>query len=208
MSLKNLNELNDMHLDVLKEIGNIGQGNAASALSELLQEYINIAVPDIKILDFNEVVGFLGGPENIAVGLMLGISGDIDGMMLCIMQKPFVNHMMKAVLSKETDNLLALDEMDISFINEVGNILTSSYVNAISSMMGININVSVPFISVDMVGAILSVPAVKLAEENCDRALFIDDSFIIGESEIKSNMIFIPELNSLNTLFSRLGVEI
>lgn len=207
MSLKNINELNEMHLDVLKEIGNIGQGNAASALSELLGECINIAVPDIKILDFNDAVNFLGGPENIAVGLLVEISGDIDGMMLCIMQKPFVAHMAKAVLSTEIEDLFFLGEMEISLINEFGNILTGSYMNAIASMTGTETTLSVPDMAVDMVGAILSVPAVKFAEIS-DKVLFIDDSFIIGDSEIKSNMIFVPELNSLETLFSRLGVEI
>ncbi len=207
MALKNINDLNDVQLDILKEIGNIGQGNAASALSSVLNEGINIAVPDIKILNFNEVVNFLGGPENLAIGLLVGLSDDINGMMLCIMQLPFVHHIEKAVFGKNITDLSSLDEMDISFVTEVGNILTSSYVNAISSMTGINITLSVPQLSIDMVGAILSVPAVEFAQVG-DKVLFIDDSFIINGGEIKSNMILVPELSSLTTLFSRLGVNV
>ncbi len=207
MSLKNIKDLNEVQLDILKEIGNIGQGNAASALSNLLNEYINIAVPDINILDFNEVVNFLGGPENLAVGLLVGLSKDINGMMLCIMQKPFIDHMLSNTFSKKVDSLLDLNEMDVSFVTEVGNILASSYVNAISSMTGIETALSVPTLSIDMVGAILSVPAVQFAQIG-DRVLFIDDSFIIGETQIKSNMILVPELHSLGTLFSKLGVEV
>lgn len=207
MPLNNINELNDMELDILKEIGNVGQGNAASALSSVLNEKINIAVPNIKILDFNEVVNFLGGPENIAIGLLVGLSDKINGMMLCIMQKPFVKHMIKAVFDKDVDELISLSEMDMSFVTEIGNILISSYINAISSMTGLNIQLSVPQHSVDMVGAILSVPAVEFAQIG-DKVLFIDDSFIIGDSEIQSNMILVPELNSLSTLFAGLGVEI
>ena len=94
----------------------------------------------------------------------------------------------------------------MSFVTEVGNILAASYVNAISSMTGLNIQISVPQISVDMVGAILSVPAVEFAQIG-DKVLFIDDSFIIGDSEIQSNMILVPELKSLSTLFAGLGVE-
>lgn len=207
MSLNNINELNAMELDILREIGNIGQGNAASALSGILNEMINIAVPNIRILDFNEVVTFLGGPENIAIGLLVGLSDKINGMMLCIMQESFVQHMVRAVFNKDVDDIASLSEMDMSFVTEVGNILASSYVNAISSMTGLNIKLSVPQVSVDMVGAILSVPAVEFAQIG-DKVLLIDDSFIIGDSEIKSNMILVPELKSLSTLFSGLGVDI
>lgn len=207
MPLNNINELNDMELDILKEIGNIGQGNAASALSGILNEAINIAVPNIKILDFNEVINFLGGPEHIAIGLLVGLSDKINGMMLCIMQESFVSHMIKAVFGKDGAEISSLSEMEMSFVTEVGNILASSYVNAISSMTGLNIQLSVPQVSVDMVGAILSVPAVEFAQIG-DKVLFIDDSFIIGDSKIKSNMILVPELKSLSTLFSGLGVDL
>ncbi|MGN0692865.1 MAG: chemotaxis protein CheC [Oscillospiraceae bacterium] len=206
MSLNNINDLNAMELDILKEIGNIGQGNAASSLSGMLNEKVNIAVPNIKILDFNEVVNFLGGPENIAIGLLVGLSESINGMMLCIMQEPFVKHIVKAMFDSDVDDIISLSEMEMSFVSEVGNILSASYVNAISSMTGLNIQISVPQISVDMVGAILSVPAVEFAQIG-DKVLFIDDSFIVGDSEIQSNMILVPELKSLSTLFAGLGVE-
>lgn len=207
MPLNNINELNAMELDILREIGNIGQGNAASALSGMLNEKVNIAVPNIKILDFNEVVNFLGGPENIAIGLLVGLSDKINGMMLCIMQEPFVSHIVKAIFGNDITDLTSLSEMEMSFVTEVGNILSASYVNAISSMTGLNIQISVPQISVDMVGAILSVPAVEFAQIG-DKVLFIDDSFLVGDSEIQSNMILVPELESLSTLFAGLGVDI
>ena len=76
-----------MHLDVLKEIGNIGSGNAASALAEFLQVSTDITVPSVKLLDFSETVNFLGGPENVAIGMLVGIQGDITGMMLYVLEK-------------------------------------------------------------------------------------------------------------------------
>ena len=213
MSLNNMEQLNAMHFDVLREIGNIGQGNAASALSQMLGKTIDISVPTVKLLEFNETVEYLGGPENIVLGMLVTLCGDIKGMMLYVLQKSFANSMISAVFGKELTDLTALDEMDVSFITEVGNILAGSYVNAISSLTGLTIDISVPTISVDMAGAILAVPAVEFAQIG-NRVLFIDDSFIFGDNtaaenrEIKSNMILVPEISSLETLFSRLGIEI
>ncbi len=207
MSIKNVDQLNSMHLDVLREIGNIGSGNAASSLATLMNSMVDISVPMVKLLGFNETVEFLGGPENIAIGMLVGLCGDISGMMLYILKKEFANEMLSTVLGKSIDDLSQLDEMDISFIQEIGNIMAGSYVNAISSLTGLTIDISVPTLTVDMVGAILSVPAVEFAKVG-DKVLFIDDSFIASNNEIKSNMILVPETGSLEKLFSRLGVEI
>lgn len=209
-----MEQLNAMHFDVLREIGNIGQGNAASSLSQMLGQAIDISVPTVKLLDFNESVQYLGGPENIVLGMLVGLRGDINGMMLYVLQKSFANSMLNAVFGKEINDLTELDEMDMSFIQEIGNILSGSYVNAISSLTGLTIDISVPTVSIDMAGAILAVPAVEFAQIG-NSVLFIDDSFIFGSassknenSEVKSNMILVPELSSLETLFSRLGIEV
>lgn len=214
MSLQNMEQLNAMHFDVLREIGNIGQGNAASSLSQMLSQAIDISVPSVKLLDFNESVEYLGGPENIVLGMLVGLKGDINGMMLYVLQKSFASSMLKSVFGKEISDLTELDEMDLSFIQEIGNILAGSYVNAISSLTGLTIDISVPTISIDMAGAILAVPAVEFAQIG-NSVLFIDDSFLFtnaekssDNNEIKSNMILVPELSSLETLFSRLGIEV
>ncbi|MGN0639277.1 MAG: chemotaxis protein CheC [Huintestinicola sp.] len=214
MSLQNMEQLSAMHFDVLREIGNIGQGNAASSLSQMLSQAIDISVPTVKLLDFNESVEYLGGPENVVLGMLVGLKGDINGMMLYVLQKNFANSMLNSVFGKQINDLTELDEMDISFIQEIGNILAGSYVNAISSLTGLTIDISVPTISIDMAGAILAVPAVEFAQIG-NSVLFIDDSFIFGDSpsggdssEIKSNMILVPELSSLETLFSKLGIEV
>ena len=178
----------------------------------MLSQTIDISVPTVKLLDFNESVEYLGGPENVVLGMLVGLKGDINGMMLYVLQKSFANSMLKAVFGKEINDLTELDEMDLSFIREIGNILAGSYVNAISSLTGLTIDISVPTISIDMAGAILAVPAVEFAQIG-NSVLFIDDSFIFGgsssdNSEVKSNMILVPELSSLETLFSRLGIEV
>ena len=207
MAIQNVEQLQDMHLDVLKEIGNIGSGNAASSLSELIQCNTDITVPSVKMLDFAEAVNFLGGPENVAIGMLVGIKGDITGMMLYILQHSFASKLTSTLFGSEIEDLTNMNEMERSFISEVGNIMAASYVNALSQLTGMMIDISVPNMTVDMVGAILSVPAVEFAQVG-NKVLFIDDGFVIGDGEIKSNMILVPEMQSLETLFTRLGVSV
>lgn len=192
---------------MLKEIGNIGSGNAASALSQLLQCETDITVPSVKMLDFGDAVNFLGGPEQIAIGMLVNLEGDINGMMLYVLQQSFASRMTSALFGSPIEDLTNMNEMETSFISEVGNIMAASYVNAIASLTGMTIDISVPVMTVDMVGAILSVPAVQFAQVG-NKVLFIDDSFVFGDGEIKSNMILVPEMSSLETLFVRLGVSV
>ncbi|MCI7351003.1 MAG: chemotaxis protein CheC [Ruminococcus sp.] len=206
MAIIKIDDLSSMHLDVLKEIGNIGSGNAATSLSEMLGIMVDISVPNVKLLGFDEAVQFLGGPEQIAIGMLVRLTGDISGMMLYVIQEAFAANLAKAIMGKENLSIMALDEMDTSLISEVGNIMSASYVNAISSLSGMFIDISVPSLCVDMVGAILSVPAIEFSKIG-DKVLFIDDSFIMGDNEVRSNMILVPELDSLNKLFSVLGIQ-
>lgn len=205
--MKNFDDLNPIQMDVLREIGNIGSGNAATSLSGMLSNPIDIGVPSVKTLEYSEVVEFLGGLENIVVGLLIRLTGDIKGMMMYILQSSFANVITSTFYGKQLDNILNIDEMDQSAICEIGNIMAGSYMNAISALTGLTIDISVPSFCVDMVGAILSVPAVEFAEVS-DKVIFIDDKFKITNDEVKSNMILIPEMESLSLLFSRLGVEI
>lgn len=207
MSVKNLEELNPIQIDVLREIGNIGSGNAATSLSGMLSNTIDIGVPVVKTLEYEEVVDFLGGPENVVIGLLIRLSGDIKGMMMYIIQKSFANVVLNTFYGKQLDDILNVDEMDKSAISEIGNIMAGSYVNAIAGLTGLTIDISPPSFCVDMVGAILSVPAIEFAQVG-DRVIFIDDNFKISNDEIKSNMILIPEMESLSLLFNKLGVEI
>ncbi len=207
MSLKNIEELNAMHLDVLRELGNIGSGNAATSLSSFMNKEININVPDVKILGFNEVAEYVGGPEHIVMGLLIMLDADINGMILYILDEEFVKNVVEVFFGKEFTVFQDLDEMELSAFSEIGNIMASSYVNALSSMTGMTINISSPAITVDMAGAILSVPSAKFAEIG-DKVLFIDDSFGVGinAEKVQSSMILVPEMDSLNKLFERLGV--
>lgn len=207
MAFENIDELDPMHLDVLRELGNIGSGNAATSLASFMNKEININVPDVKILGFNEVAEYVGGPEKIVMGLLITLEDDISGMILYILDEDFVGHVLDVFFGKKFTSFLELEEMEKSAFQEIGNIMASAYVNALSSMTGMKINISTPSACVDMAGAILSVPSAKFAEIG-DKVLFIDDSFGLGThtDKVRSSMILVPEMSSLNDLFTRLGV--
>ena len=202
-------DLNEMHIDVLREIGNIGSGNAATALSTMLNRKVDISVPQVRILDYATVTEELGGPEELLAGLLLSLSGDVTGMIMFLLHKDFAHMIINTLTGMELDNVGDMDDFSSSAVCEVGNIMAASYVNAIATMTGLMIDISPPDICVDMVGAILSVPAIYFANIG-DRIIFIQDEFDKQEGAAKSSshILMIPETDSLNTIMIRLGLEV
>ncbi|MDR1194050.1 MAG: chemotaxis protein CheC [Peptococcaceae bacterium] len=204
--LKHLEDLNDLHMDVLREIGNIGSGNAASALSTMLDRPVDISVPRVRILDYNEVTESLGGPEELLVGLLLSLSGDVTGMMMFLLHKDFAHMVISTLTGEEMPNMGDLDEFSSSAIQEVGNIMAASYVNAIASLTSLTIDISPPDLCVDMVGAILSVPAIYFGNIG-DKIIFIEDELDKSDDRKSSHILMIPEMDSLAKIMANLGLE-
>lgn len=207
MPIKDYSDLNDMQMDVLREIGNVGSGNAATALSTMLDKAVNITVPKIKILTFGEVATALGGPENIVVGLLLQLSDDVGGIMMFLLEKNFAASTITTLTGMEMESFPELDDMGVSVMSEIGNIMAASYVNAISTMTSLKINISVPEIAVDMVGALLSVPAIYFANVS-DKIIFIENAFNCDGENLSSHILMIPDVESLEKIMTMLGLEI
>lgn len=207
MAVSSYKELSEMQLDVLREIGNIGSGNAATALSNMLNRPINIGVPIVKILDYNEVTGMLGGPEKMLIGIMLTFAGDVEGMILFLLEREFAHETINTLLGMTLNDFNELDDMGISTMQEVGNIMAASYINAISQLTNLSIGISPPALTIDMVGSILSVPAIHFANIS-DRVIFIDGAFELGVSNQHNNILLIPEIASLEKIMNSLGIDI
>ena len=205
MALNDYSDLSEMQLDALREIGNIGSGNAATALSSMLERVVNIAVPKIKVLDYNAVCETLGGPEQLLVGILFSISGDITGMIMFLLHKEFAHMVLNSLVGSEFDGYSELDEMDKSTIQEVGNIMAGSYINAMASMTGLTIDLSVPTMNVDMAGALLSVPAIYYANIS-DKIILIEDEFGHDQEGAESHILLIPEVDGLEKIMESLGL--
>jgi len=206
VALQTYDDLNDIHLDVLREIGNIGSGNAASALSTMLATSVNIAVPTVRIMDYEEVVEKLGGPEQMIVGLLLKLEGDVQGMIMFLLHQNFANMLLASLLGEEIP-LSQIDEIGYSALQEVANIMAASYVNAVAAMTGLIINISVPAMCVDMLGAILSVPAIHYANIS-DKIILIEDEFRGNEMHAPNHILMIPDVDSLKKIMTNLGIEL
>jgi chemotaxis protein CheC len=195
-----------MHIDALREIGNIGSGNAASSLAMMLSDQIDISVPVVRILDYEQVMEQLGGPEQMIVGLLLCLDGDVNGMIMFLLHQNFANTLLASLIG-EADVGGTVDEMSYSALQEVANIMAASYVNAIADLTGFTINVSVPSMCVDMLGAILSVPAIHYANIS-DKMIFIEDKFHGKDLNAPNHILLIPDVESLDKIMTSLGIEL
>ena len=203
---KYISNLNDTHIDVLREIGNIGSGNAANALSAMLNRRVDMNLPTVRILEMQELAELLGGPEQQVVGILFTIHDEFQGMMMFLTEKEFAHLVLNVLLNKKFEKFEDLEEIDISAITEVGNIMVSAYMGAISTLTNLKIGLSPPSIAIDMVGALLNVPAVEV-EKFGDKALFIQDGFIDGNNRVESYLLLIPEVGYLKKIFQILGLE-
>ena len=204
MSNLTLEEMSTTYYDVLKEIGNIGAGNATTALASLLQSKVDIKVPNVMMLDFKDVGKLLGGEEQEMVAAYLGVEGDVTGSILFLIKKDTALMIAKRLLGEYCSD--ELGEMERSAVKEVSNIITGSYLNALATMTGLTIYPSVPDLAVDMAGAILSVPAIEFGIMG-DKILLIQ-SQLTNEIELEGFFIMVPDVDSYEKILRSLGIPV
>ncbi len=207
MSKIDLNDLSVIQYDVLKELGNIGAGNATTALAQLVNKRMDIGVPQVKLLDFSEISSVIGSEENVMVGILIMLSGDINGMMMFLMHPEVARNMIN-VLMCDTSDSTDFNEIEVSAVMEVGNIISGAYLRSLSELTGLSIDVSVPMLQIDMAGAILSVPAIEFSKIG-DKVLLIETEFDDerkNENTITGYYILVPELDSYEKILESLGV--
>ena len=204
--LKNFEELSPVAIDCLKEIGNIGSGNAASSLSAMLSKSVRMRVPHIRVLDYQTAIDEVGGPEQVLTGILVTFKGDIKGMIMFLLDNAFAKIVVNTFMGKDNIDVLKMDEADTSAVKEMGNIMAGSYLNALAALAGFTVAMDVPSMTVDMMGAIMNAPMTEFSEIG-DKVLFINDGFIIDGVDINSNIILIPEMESLDIIMKKLGVN-
>ncbi|TXL67703.1 chemotaxis protein CheC [Cerasibacillus terrae] len=204
-----IHKLSDIQKDVLREIGNIGAGNAVTALSSMLQRKIDMEVPSIRLVSFNEMIEVIGGPEHIITAIVFRVEGKAPGTVYFIMSIKEAEILIQEILK---DNIALFDEnnqiheLASSVLQEVGNILTGSYLSALSDFTKINMRPSIPYLSVDMAGAIVVDGLLELSKI-IDYALIIDTKINSGDlmNDINGQFFFIPDADSFAQIFHSLG---
>lgn len=205
MAENTLDNLNDLQFDVLKEIGNIGAGNATTALAKMMNMKIDMNVPRVDLVPFTNLPDIFGSPEEVLAGILVQLDGDIKGMMMFLVKEKsahnLVNSLMGVMIQSSGDGF---SDMELSALGEIGNIIIGAYLSAMSNLTSLKISSSVPYISIDMAGALLSVPAIEFGKLG-DKVLLIETQF--GELDfVNGYFLMVPELESYDAILSSLGM--
>lgn len=198
------NNVTQEYFDILKEIGNIGAGNATTALAAMLGTKVDMKVPQVRLLDFNEVGTVMGGEEQIMAGIYLLVEGDITGSIMFLLKEQGAHELVHKLMGTPDSGQSSFDEIELSALKEIGNIITGAYLNSISMMTNMKIYPSVPDLSIDMAGAILSVPAIEFGTLG-DKILLIQSQFT-DDKELDGFFILVPDLESYDKILHALGV--
>ena len=206
MTIKDYHELSSLELDTLKEVGSIGTGNAATALSQMLGRVVRIEQPEVRIMGYNEAIEWIGGPEEITAGVLVKLSKQLNGIMLSVQPLLFVNIVLESIMGRTVSDYSELTEMDHSALVEVGNIMISTFINALSGLAGMDIDLTVPAFTVDMQGAILAVPMAEYGGQS-NYIMTIGGNFVSENKQVPCRLLMSPDLRSLNALLRKLGVS-
>ena len=205
MRLKSYEDMNLQELDVMKEISSIGTSHAATALSKLLQKEVRITIPEISILSYEETVDRIGHMEELVAATLVQMKNEVEGLMLFIFKMDLANEVLGRLIGRSYQSFEEMDELDYSALEEVGNIIICSYVNAFTQLVGVEIDLSVPSSTINMLGGILTVPIAEYGYET-DKLMYINAEFIIEGIKFSDGLLMLPDIASLNSILEKLGV--
>jgi chemotaxis protein CheC len=200
---------NSIQMDAIREVGNIGAGNAATALSKLLGRVVDMDVPVAELVSVYEIANHYGSPEDLACGVLIRADGEFSCNIIFLMYEEEASTLADLLISMDLSSMEEEVRMQIrdSALAEVGNIILGAFLNALSSMTGWALPVSVPAVAHDMLGSIMDVVAAMFGIMG-DTALLVKTTLKIQDSdaEARGMVIMVPDPGSLEVLLKRLGV--
>ena len=198
-------ELNDMQKDALREIGNIGSGNAATALSKVLDRRIDIDVPTFRLDTMSDIPTQFGEMDREVLGIYLELGADIRGALLFLIEPSSAKYLTEIMLSGFSIEDGQFSEMENSALMEIGNMLGGAFMSSISDFTKLKIELSIPALAIDMIGAILTYPLIEFGYEG-ENILFIETSLYDGSKKINSDLLMIPDQESYKKILDSLGI--
>lgn len=200
--------LGERRLDALREVGNIGAGTAATALSLLVGNPVRIGIPRVSLMPVERVADHLDDGEAVVAAVLLQVTGDAPGHMLVVMREAAA-HRLAAVLMGRAGVAPRpagpFTEMELSALQEVGNVLTSAYLGALSQLTGLRLEPTPPAVGVDMAGALVGAALAEVALTS-STALLIDSGFGGDDEVAAGDVLFLPTEEALATVLDRLGL--
>jgi chemotaxis protein CheC len=199
-------ELNSVQLDTLKEVSNIGMGHAATALSQMIGQTVYLKVPHVTITEISQVPDHLGGAEKLMVGITLQILGDARGSVMLLFPQESAHLLLCSLLGRQEKGLV-MNEVTVSALKEVGNILASAYLSALGNLLNKTLIPSVPLLAYDMAGAVVDNVLIDLSQSG-DFALMVETDFSGAPGQnlaIKGHFFLLPDPTTLNIFLSAVG---
>lgn len=193
-----------MQISALKEVGNIGAGNAAIALSQMVEKKVDLSVPRAILVTLTSVPDLVGGPETAVAGVYLNITGDCSGSILLLLEKDSAGSLASLMVPEELE-APDIDVVKSSALQETGSILSGAYLSALGQLTGLFFKPSVPGFAMDMAGAILDYVLVDLGATE-EQVLVVETDFMVSGVTILGHLILFPDLGTLSTILERLGV--
>lgn len=203
--MKRDSNMDEISIDILKELGNIGTGNAITSLSQMMGMPLAISAPSLRLAQVQEVYSQLAASQKVETGILVEMKGEVTGMFLFLIDENFTKVILDSLLGQSQRDILHLGELERSALSELGNVMCGSYIRALSTMMNVEIDVSIPSLCVDMGGAILSVPLARLMSKSTE-ILLIENQFQIDESPFVGRILFFPDAPCFNPILTRLGI--
>ncbi len=200
-------KLSEMQMDALREISNIGLGHAATSLAEMLASKIGMGVPHAEFISFDRAIQIVGGYEKLVSCVSQKLDGDITGIVFYIFDETSTYRLVDMLMGLEEGTTTWLDEMAMSTINEIGNIMTGAFISAISDFANLRISNSVPIFAFDMLAAILTSLVIAVGRPEEDNVLAIETQLFRDDKKISGHFFLLAEPESITKLLTALGLE-
>lgn len=189
----------EAQLDALGELANIGSGTACTALAQMLGRPVDIKVPNVVALPLADAIDAVGDPEAPRTAVKLDIFGDLDGTVLLLFPLEDAATLC-GMLGVEPGS-----DVGLSALGEIGNILGTSYVNALAQMVGMEVEPHPPVTQTDMLGAIVSTVLLE-RDDVGDSALLLDSSMFVEGEECELSFLLVPGSEGVTEILGRIGM--
>ncbi|HOV54255.1 MAG TPA: CheY-P phosphatase CheC [Fervidobacterium sp.] len=203
-----LEKLGEKQLDAIKEVGNIGTGNAATALSMMLDKKVDISVPQVKVIPISKIPFLFDEPEEVVCAVKMGLREEMSGEILLIFEAQTVKIIAKALTGIEISDITVLDDFTSSMLKEIGNIMCGSYVTSLAAFTNLFINPEPPELTTDMISAIMSEISIPMAMAGEENIMLIETKIQIEgvDEELTGYLLLVPSVESLDKLLRALGM--
>ncbi len=205
-------ELTSEQLDILKEFGNLGSGHAITALSELVNEKVDVSLTAVNLVPFWKIPDLFDNPNTDAFGIYSDIINKTDLSIIQIFTKEsminLANHLSDndKINVSDIKSIKDLDDLSISIIREIGNILSGNYASALANLLSISLVPNVPIVALDNLNAMLDTLIAKYSKFS-DYTIIVKTRLSVKEIKLNGIICLIPSMDILKELFKILNIK-